>query len=652
MARDFSFWRWWKGSGDTSDKPTAARLTRKRDLLLAFTIVSLPLLVIALILLVFTFKFSQRQYLDSSLGTTELPSSGYDLSDAYFTSISPGSFLLVGSWASNFATVVVAPFMLLFSYTVAREMVLQRTNGNSDALAGRPPLLREILGGAYAGIWYWVVHRVWKKKCVPGQKLLSLRAVDLAAFGLLTASLLTLMVIIGDNWLHTTTQSISLRFYSPVNISREQNGQPPWDSYQAGFRALDFCDDTLTAPLPLNISSAPLPCSLDESFGLANVNNPAFVYLTLGKGISQTTANFNGINFTSQLEGEAKNTATPYQVVTHLQNGASHSLLFYPDAAIEYDLTYLGLGRDWGIDFAAETTSMVTECTFATEECGIRSDPTNSRPNNISIPFDCYDDFSGNLGRTPLTGHERAQGWNMSFYDMIDGSPRNIPVQAQSNPFHFYAATAVNSIDLQTFQNQSHLEEGEKGNGSLVDAGLGFIAFALDCQATIYDVSYSLVNGSFYHFNATKSSPQKASIIKAPLQVGFGQYQLYLDASIAVLANNDSVATTMGQAFSQTGMALASGVFDFDNNTMQRERYDADVTRVRKAPLIYLVVVCLVYSVFGMAMTVMALYLRRTPEVREQQARLMVEWAPEFHEGEYIKDKNGQNWMSLDTDPS
>ncbi|KAL8714965.1 MAG: hypothetical protein Q9225_006473 [Loekoesia sp. 1 TL-2023] len=421
-----------------------------------------------------------------------------------------------------------------------------------------------------------------------------------------------------DNWLHTTTHLTTLRFYGPVNSSREDIGIPEWVYYQAGFKALDSCNETLTASLPPNVSSAPLPCSLDQSLDLANVVNPPFVYLTLGKGISQTTGNFNGLNFTSQLEGEKENTATPYQVVTHSHNGVNHSLFFYPDAAIEYDVP--GLGQHAGIDFVANTTSMMTKCTFATQECDIRDDLVNSRPYNISIPFHCYDDFSGNLGQTPLTGHERAQGWNMSFYELVDGSPRNIPVQAQSNPFHFYAATAVNSIDFQDFQNESNLEEGRPGNGSLVDAGLGFTAFALDCYATIYDVSYSLINGSFSEFNTTQSSPQKASIIKAPLQVGFGQYQLYLDASIAVLANNDSVADTMSQSFSQVAMALASGVFDFDNNTKQRERYDAYVTRVHKAPLIYLVTVCLVYSVFGMVMAVMAFYLRRTPEVREQQA--------------------------------
>ena len=377
--------------------------------------------------------------------------------------------------------------------------------------------------------------------------------------------------------------------------------------------------------------------------------NPQFVYLTLGKGISQTTAGFNGINFTSQLEGEAKNTATPYQIITYSHNGASHSLFFYPDAAQEYDL---GFGDHFGLDFVATTTSMVTECTFATQECNITDDSINSSPSNISIPYHCYDDFSGNLGRTPLTGHERAQGWNMSFYETNEGSPGNIPVQAQSNPFHFYTVAAVNSIDLQTFQNQSNLPEGQPENGSVVDAGLGFIAFALDCRATIYDVTFSLINGSIYEFNTTMSSPQTASIIKAPLQIGFGQYQLYLDASLAVIAYNDSIADTMGQSFSQTGMALASGVFDFDNNTMQRVRYDADVTRVHKAPFIYLVTVCLVYSVFGMVMTGVAFYLRRTPEVRDQQAKLMVEWAPEHVERRRSEDEDSRKMSFLDMSSS
>ena len=401
-------------------------------------------------------------------------------------------------------------------------------------------------------------------------------------------------------------------------------------SYQAGFSTIPRCDDQLTATLPQNVSAAPIPCSLNKTDGLTNIANPSFVYLTLGTGISQISGDFNGLNFT-ELEGEEERyTATPYQVVTYEpEANISHSLLFYPDAAREYDA--YGLGTNYGIDYVANTTSMVTQCTFATQECDVHGATTDlTDGNNISIPFRCYNDFSGNLGQTPSTGHERAQGWNMSFYQFIDGKPSNIPVQAQSNPFHFYIATAVNSINFQDFQNQSTLPEGSPGNASFVDAGQGYTAFALSCEATIYDVTFSIINGSFSEFNHSISSPQKASIVQAPLQVGFGQYHLYQAASLAVLANNDSVAETMGKAFSQTGMALASGVFDFDNNIQQRFRWNVSVTKVPKAPFFYLVVVCLVYSVFGMVMTILALHLRRSPQVKDQQARLMVEWGPQL----------------------
>ena len=437
-----------------------------------------------------------------------------------------------------------------------------------------------------------------------------------------------------DNWLHVATQTVDITHYDePTNYTENEFlEEAVIGSYQAGFTTLDICDGQLTASLPKNVSTAPPPCSLNVTDGLTNLANPSFAYLTLGTGISQISEDFNGQNFT-ELEGEEdRHTATPYQVVTYEpEANIYHALLFYPDAAREYDLTAYGLGNHYGIDYVANTTSMVTQCTFATQECDVHGATTDSTDgNNVSIPFHCYDDFSGNLGQTPSTGHERAQGWNMSFYQLIDGKPSNIPVQAQSNPFHFYVATAVNSINLQDFDSESDLPEGSPGNDSFIDAGQGYTAFALSCEATIYDVTFSIINGSFYQFNHSISSPQKASIVQAPLQVGFGQYHLYQAASLAVLANDDSVAQTMGKAFSQTGMALASGAFDFDHNIQQRFRWNRLVTKVPKAPFFYLVVVCLVYSVFGMVMTILALHLRRSPQVKDQQAKLMVEWGPQL----------------------
>ena len=443
-----------------------------------------------------------------------------------------------------------------------------------------------------------------------------------------------------DNWLHVATLAVDITHYEPPTNYTQNKNNFQYETlenqtigglyYSAGFLAIDGCQDQLTAALPQNVSAAPPPCSLNETGNLTNLAYPQDVYLTLGTGISQISSDFNGLNFTQLGEGELRNTATPFQIVTYSPNAsASHSLLFYTDAAAEYDLSAQGYGTNYGIDYVANTVSMVTECTFATQECGIHGEATNSSDgNDISIPFHCYADFSGNLGQTPATGHERAQGWNMSFYQLTDGIPANIPIQSQSNPFQFYVAAAVNSIDLQTIED----ETGRPSDGSLVDAGKDFVAFALSCKATVYDVTFSIINGSFVDFNPSISSPQKANIIQAPLQVGFGQYHLYQAASIAVLAYNDSINDTMGKAFSQTGMALASGAFVPDYNVQQRLRWNVSVTKVPKAPLIYLVIVCLIYSVLGMVMSVLALHLRRRPEVRDQQARLMNEWAPELLE--------------------
>ena len=393
----------------------------------------------------------------------------------------------------------------------------------------------------------------------------------------------------------------------------------PFSSSPA-FKPLEMCKEILTSPLPQNVSSALLPCSLNETAGRIDLANPDFAYQTLSQGISQVNSSFNRIDFNTLDSKEFSGDATPYQIVTTFQNKTIHSIFFNPNPAEENDMTEYRYGPNYGIDYVAHTNSMATKCTMATKDCGItaRSPSSIKRDsNNMSIPFHCYDDFSGNLGQTPKIGHERAQGWNMGFYEDYSGFRRQIPVRSQSNPFQFYAVAVVDGIGASS------------PDGSLVDVGNGSRAFALKCEATVYDVRYSLVNGSFYSFNTSKSSPQKASIIKAPLQAGFDSYDLYEAARVAVIPHDMSTADIMSISFSQTAMALASGAFDFDNTTgaaSARERWTVEATNVDKAPFWFLIVACLIYSVFGMAMTIVAFCLRRDPKIRG----LVIELASEI----------------------
>lgn len=188
MDSKLAFLRWSRKRNDSTEETSAPRLSRKRDLFLAFVIVSLPLLVISILLLAFIF-LSDREIPASYAQIPTLPLE-YPSFDAFYTKVDPGSFLLVGSWASNIAEMVVAPFMVLFSYAVARE-ILQRDTSEVDDSDSRPPLLREIMRGAHVGIWHWVAQKTYKRPKRALGKDPALRVVDIAGLGLFTATLLT-----------------------------------------------------------------------------------------------------------------------------------------------------------------------------------------------------------------------------------------------------------------------------------------------------------------------------------------------------------------------------------------------------------------------------------------------------------------------------
>ena len=189
VGSKLAFFRWSGKPKNQTETPSTPRLSRKRDIFLAFIIVSLPLLVIAILLLTFIF-LHDRERPDSYIESPDLPFSEHLPRDAFYTIVDPGDFLLLGSWASNIAEIVVAPFMLLFSYAVARE-ILQHTQNEHEDAGARPPLLREIMRGAHVGVWHWVAQKTYKRPQSALGKEPVLRVVDVAGIGLFTATLLT-----------------------------------------------------------------------------------------------------------------------------------------------------------------------------------------------------------------------------------------------------------------------------------------------------------------------------------------------------------------------------------------------------------------------------------------------------------------------------
>ena len=131
--------------------------TKKRDILFAAALIFIPILTISLLLLGFTFSRSVRlTFQDDSdvnnpdkgpLPSVKNPSHGY-----YYTDIDSTRYVLVGSWASNIALGLFAPFMLLFSFLVAWTA----TSENNIEVSH---ILHELLKGSQGdGLWRWLQH--------------------------------------------------------------------------------------------------------------------------------------------------------------------------------------------------------------------------------------------------------------------------------------------------------------------------------------------------------------------------------------------------------------------------------------------------------------------------------------------------------------
>jgi hypothetical protein len=369
---------------------------------------------------------------------------------------------------------------------------------------------------------------------------------------------------------------------------------------------------------------------LNNSLGLYDLANPEVGYTMLEIGISSLNNSFNLQDwsvFMDFIDTYEAPYSAPYpplggaanQVVTYFDQNTNqtHAFLFYQLGAYQIDDAPR---MNIGLDFVANNTSMSTQCTPITQFCQLFN-ATDTTSHNLSIPYNCSSMFWGDLNVSPYDGLEQFRGWDTSFYEMSNSSPKNISVASQLNPFYFNITAAVIST---TFSDIAATVDPDVWDGAIVDAGHSRVAFALSCNSTIYDVQYAMINGIITSFNATPSDPRRASIIKAPIQVGFGRHNLFNAANLAVLNFNQSVSDAMANSFSQVGIALASGAFNNTLNIKQRLRYDQLVTEVPKAALWFLVVVCFSYAALMLIIAIIACYLRR----REGYARMQVELLP------------------------
>ena len=361
---------------------------------------------------------------------------------------------------------------------------------------------------------------------------------------------------------------------------------------------------------------SPVPCSLNQTDNITNVAYTADTYLLLDTGITQTTSNFNDLDFPTLEDNVEKRSGSLDLVVKYADNATNidHAFFFYGGAAQEFSDP--GGNQSFGIDFVAQTTSVSTNCSFVTPACNIVS---SSNSDDLSISYNCSNFFQGDLHQAPSQGLERVAGWSTSFYEDTNGTLHNISLQTPANPFRFFVATALDSI---SFEDVSANNPNATANGDVVDTNQGRIAYVLDCSATVYDVNYTLIAGNVTNFSASPSNATTAAIVRAPLQSSFGSTALFQKASIAVIST-DPLLPQVELALSQVAVAGSFGAFGYGVNVAQRYRWIERLTAISKPALLFFIAVCLLYAALGLVLLVAAFVLRGRQDVRETQAVLL-----------------------------
>ena len=133
-------------------------------LALAFVVIFIPMASVALLLLGLT-NWHRIRVFDRATAT--LPVTWTPPSDSFYPLVSQGQFSLVASWASTLANIVATPFVFLFSFLVARDLVLTYRVEYSTDIAHHEPHVRTIQSYLRAGspewAWKWLKDRKSQK---------------------------------------------------------------------------------------------------------------------------------------------------------------------------------------------------------------------------------------------------------------------------------------------------------------------------------------------------------------------------------------------------------------------------------------------------------------------------------------------------------
>lgn len=259
------------------------------------------------------------------------------------------------------------------------------------------------------------------------------------------------------------------------------------------------------------------------------------------------------------------------------------------------------------IDYTANTWAVESKCTPVTTQC-----MDENRFFGASTPFQCPFAFEGDLLRSP-------DPWQMAYFTDSSATDNSTQFGSIPNPYYFGVAAALNEELGRTIDDPDNMDP------EFVSAVHGAMVFALFCNATVYDLEYSMVNGSITQLSYQPSNSSTTTIVQGTQQfTNLGDSLLRQAASVAAYNNTaQGLADDIALAYSRVALSVAAGTFTPQPASEAQLRRDILVARVPKLPLALLLLANLLLVVLGIALTVFA-FLALRGDTGEIQARLSI----------------------------
>ncbi|TGZ78487.1 hypothetical protein EX30DRAFT_365977 [Ascodesmis nigricans] len=541
-----------------------AHITGKHStILLHFLILTLPLSIITAILLglIFHYQITPTPITSSSLLTARTTSD----SSVYYVHLNPTFLMKIASLSSTIATFMTTFAVGLAVYPLAAGLLRDTRDIRPERLL-TPWQYYWVLNFAENAGWPAVYRWIWgrkEKKEKTGVKVEApKRAVNVGRVALATL-VFGGLVFAADTWLHFVTKPFELVQVTAI----------PRENAQYGRRMSSNCtdrDNTYNDQWNSECTFSP------------NIRGGVFI------DPITTLEVFNNVSETLSVN-------------TYSGVSPPHAFLGVPNN-----------GAQWKHDFTADTISITAKCSSAMVDCGLsRADLTNG----AGVVFNCpkYPAWWGLLVGAP-------PAFNKQYFTDATGSKNVSGTSATvNNPFY------VGFNGLTTRAAGAALKLIQTKDPGVVSQEYGGVAYLHFCEISVYDVTYTAINGSITKFEAIPAKGSVATAITtADRNLNAGDRQLIAAADLGSLVADTAqdMADVFGIEYSRVLLRTVSGALQSAPVQEAHSWESIIVAKVPKAPLYALVVAIGSMIVFGVVLTVVALVAAREKEVEEVRARL------------------------------